>query len=77
MLRREWLFSPGTLSEGCRQGHMNELTFAAPHTHEVSGFQGEQLQPGFQLPWVSLGTISVARFIYKIKMNGTYSGGTL
>lgn len=53
---------------------MDELTFVEPRMHEVSGFQGEQLQPGFRPPWVSLGTMREARYVYE--MDETHSGGT-
>jgi hypothetical protein len=49
-----------------RQYQMDELTFVVPHRHEVSCFQGEQLRASFRLPWVSLGTISEARFVYEM-----------
>jgi hypothetical protein len=69
------MLPPGTLSKGSRQEYTDKLTFVVPRTHEVSGFQGEQLQPSFQLPWISLGNTSEARYVYE--MDGAHLGGTL
>lgn len=44
------MLSSGKLLQGWNQECIDELTFVVPHMHEVSGFQTEQLQPGFQVP---------------------------